>query len=941
MELKNNFFRVVFGIILLVNLICFASAITDLVAFQGNVFDGGVSLSSGNLNISIYDSSVGGNLVYAENFSSAIVDGEYDVMLGQDGDNNAVLDLEYGKLYYLDMEVNGEDFDYGVDERQVFQAGTGNISLDDLDFSDGENITLGSGWFRGRFNWTVLTDWFSFNGVTLSFNETKLNWTISDFGMAIGFNSTYNATYDKWAYNQTEDTFTLYNSTWDNRALLSSDYVPYTGATSGLDLGSQTFSVNGTSLFDGGWQQGGVTINDGDIFAQRLYVYNVTSLAVTHMNINGSLLPQFDDEFDIGSDTKRYKDLYLSGDANVSGNMKVYGEVSADNITIGDPFTFYEDGGSMKISNTTDDFVEIEADGDVVFSGTGRLNNTISLVSSGLNYLGPTTIGNTTTNWVLTINDVLGGDYPTLNVNNGLNGYGILYDGLIVYDDSDDDESLFAFFNNGGSNGGIFSYNSSTSTFYIKDGIPSGTEKKHLDVDGNISADYFIGDGSYLTGLSGDNSSWNESYADTLYAGSEWGYNQTYSGSTYNITYDTWAYNQTEDTFTLYNSTWDNRALLSSNYVPYTGATGNVDLDIYNLTASVFTADGYLANSDTYISLNSTSSYFPDGNGSRMMWVPDKYAFRAGRIQSGGLFGGDDTQWNSTNIGLYSFAAGFNSKAFGESSVALGGFSKAIGDYSVSLGFSSYSGVGDSGGGSIAIGNYANASDYYAVAIGGNSKSAGRNSLALGDADALSDKSIAIGNLVQAGSAPGLGDYATAIGYNAIASGQYSTALGVNVNASHSNSVVLGALTGECNSSSTNSVNTCGVFYMKNLGSEITLERSNLYYNSSTGRVQEIGCYPGYHKLGNLGCISNTTFEPSGVNAASETCYDTFGGRVPSTTELKLASANLDLQNLTGLYEWTSDVVAGNCLRMNSTAALLESTVSTTCSDPHYYRCIY
>jgi hypothetical protein len=33
----------------------------------------------------------------------------------------------------------------------------------------------------------------------------------------------------------------------------------------------------------------------------------------------------------------------------------------------------------------------------------------------------------------------------------------------------------------------------------------------------NVTASYFVGDGSLLTGVSGDNSSWNESYADTIY----------------------------------------------------------------------------------------------------------------------------------------------------------------------------------------------------------------------------------------------------------------------------------------------------------------------------------------------------------------------------------------------------------------------------------------
>lgn len=71
----------------------------------------------------------------------------------------------------------------------------------------------------------------------------------------------------------------------------------------------------------------------------------------------------------------------------------------------------------------------------------------------------------------------------------------------------------------------------------------------------NVSADYFIGDGSLITGISGtandsfnqsltdtlyapigagsDNSSWNQSLADTLYSAIIWGYNQTQGAMTY------------------------------------------------------------------------------------------------------------------------------------------------------------------------------------------------------------------------------------------------------------------------------------------------------------------------------------------------------------------------------------------------------------------------
>lgn len=40
----------------------------------------------------------------------------------------------------------------------------------------GHNIT--SNWFKGLFNWTTLNNWLSFDGATLSFNETKLNNSI-------------------------------------------------------------------------------------------------------------------------------------------------------------------------------------------------------------------------------------------------------------------------------------------------------------------------------------------------------------------------------------------------------------------------------------------------------------------------------------------------------------------------------------------------------------------------------------------------------------------------------------------------------------------------------------------------------------------------------------------------------------------------------------------
>ncbi|HSK14266.1 MAG TPA: hypothetical protein VK907_13690, partial [Phnomibacter sp.] len=96
------------------------------------------------------------------------------------------------------------------------------------------------------------------------------------------------------------------------------------------------------------------------------------------------------------------------------------------------------------------------------------------------------------------------------------------------------------------------------------------------------------------------------------------------------------------------------------------------------------------------------------GDGTRLMWYPDKAAFRAG-----GVFG---SQWDKDSIGYYSvamgenaraiggrsFAFGFDSRAFAFGSVALGEFSEARGNYSFALG----RGTTALSGSEIAIGSY-------------------------------------------------------------------------------------------------------------------------------------------------------------------------------------------------------------------------------------------
>jgi uncharacterized coiled-coil protein SlyX len=67
-----------------------------------------------------------------------------------------------------------------------------------------------------------------------------------------------------------------------------------------------------------------------------------------------------------------------------------------------------------------------------------------------------------------------------------------------------------------------------------------------------------------------------------------------------------------------------------------------------------------------------------EGTGTRLMWYPGKGAFRAGRVNG--------TQWNDANVGMYSVALGFNSRANGDNTFAVGPGSTASQGSAVAIG---------------------------------------------------------------------------------------------------------------------------------------------------------------------------------------------------------------------------------------------------------------
>ncbi|MFH1100643.1 MAG: hypothetical protein V1726_01210 [Methanobacteriota archaeon] len=162
--------------------------------------------------------------------------------------------------------------------------------------------------------------------------------------------------------------------------------------------------------------------------------------------------------------------------------------------------------------------------------------------------------------------------------------------------------------------------------------------------------------------------------------------------------------------------------------VVYVNNLGNVGIGLTDPVAKFQVQDGAIL-------FNGNTGATPfSGAGKRLMWIPDKAAFRAGYVNG--------NQWDDGNIGDYSVAMGYNTTARGENSVAFGGNTIAFYPYAV------------------AMGRNTNAFDYYAFAMGDGSVASGGASTAMGSQTTAS------------------GECSTAMGYSTTADGACSTAFG-------------------------------------------------------------------------------------------------------------------------------------------------------------------
>jgi hypothetical protein len=178
--------------------------------------------------------------------------------------------------------------------------------------------------------------------------------------------------------------------------------------------------------------------------------------------------------------------------------------------------------------------------------------------------------------------------------------------------------------------------------------------------------------------------------------------------------------------------------------------------------------------------LTGTSGSTPTaGAGTRLMWIPEKAAFRCGAVTG--------TQFDDGNIGLNSIAMGNDSKASGSSALALGQQSEATAANAYAIGDNNR--VTADNACAIGTGNNLTAvsayiygvsntvSGYGSTAIGSGNEVSGTNCTVLGSANILDGET---GTAVGSGSAV-TGSYGVVIGYGVVFTGaDYGISIGSN-----------------------------------------------------------------------------------------------------------------------------------------------------------------
>ena len=578
---RRLFITIVFflSLILIPN---FASAF--LVSDQGTTareISTGDLIALANLTISIYDNLTGGNLIFEQNFSDAIVNGSWNIMINPS--------LEYGKSYYKDYKINGEDLDFDGNERLNFQSSVGKINnISFINFSIINSCSAGSSirliyengsvecetddssgvpnltnyalknqseTFTGNittsqtgfFGWLgslvsritkLLVQDIDFNGTINGSGDINITGNITasylmgdgslltNLPAGSGDNSSWNETYADTIY--ADISVTGNNSSW-NKTYADTLYAP-----TGSGNSSWNESYARTIFYDE--ESDLTTLLDDD--------YADISVTGDNSSFNQSLTDTLYSPANYGDDwNKTYADT-LYADISVTGDNSSWNQTHAD--------TLYAD---ISVTDTN----ETTRINTITGTDCGEGNYSYGFDASGnVQCREDTTSSVTDTNasTACSVGEYLDGSGSCINFNETVddrdsdttytNGTGISLVGNVFsligsffsgsWNDLTDIPSGFADGIDNDTAGGLTHLTNFTDDL----GNRGYTNNLNFTNGANYwNSTFALFNKTYADTLyadisvTGDNSSWNQTLADTLYAGVEWDYNQTTSANTY------------------------------------------------------------------------------------------------------------------------------------------------------------------------------------------------------------------------------------------------------------------------------------------------------------------------------------------------------------------------------------------------------------------------
>jgi hypothetical protein len=518
--------NMIFVLFFLIILSYFSSAsLNSILSDQGTGVKNkttGVLLELGNITIEIWDSLESGNLIYNETFVNSIINGSWNLMLGENLSNP--LPLEFNKLYYKDYNINNEDVDFtnlsgGVVERQLFYSSLGDVNVTDLaDFS----ITKGK--LESSINLSNATGYLYDNlvGTPVSSSDSPFTNDSTYTYVKSSYPSNVNFTGNLSLGSKIMFSFGSIINNIANELLKITGDLNVTGTITANSFSDGLTSINNGTInasilqIGGGFSNGGLSIQEngtimtnGDI----LFSGEITVVNVSYMNVNGSVLPSINDTFDIGNSNARWNNANFSGTVDattfVSGNtiitngaIVINGQnVCLENGTNCLSFLSYND----TVWNISTSKYLINSSGILIINES-ELNNTINALNILIN-----------DSWKINASAQLAliNSVTSANASWNQSHADTLYLGIIdqIYNEtilinSMDNLSLSDVSNNVGN------WSLDKSEYYNTTQVNDIADSINNSWKANASSQL-----SLINAITNDNVSWNESYADTLYLG--------------------------------------------------------------------------------------------------------------------------------------------------------------------------------------------------------------------------------------------------------------------------------------------------------------------------------------------------------------------------------------------------------------------------------------